>query len=77
MRAAMHVRMPNNNEKPGSEVARDAKRDDSGPKQHGRQWSETSTDDHRPPPADEGLGRDTKPTREKYAPTDPNRDGSA
>jgi hypothetical protein len=54
------------NPKQGSEVARDAARDDHGPKQHGREWGEAVDDSKRPPPSDEGLQRETKVTREKY-----------
>lgn len=50
----------------GSEVDRDRKRDDNGPKQHGAQWDEPVNDEHRPPPSDEGLQREAKPQREKY-----------
>jgi hypothetical protein len=59
--------MANQKSKAGSEVARDAQRDDHGPKQHGREWGEAVNDSERPPPSAEGLQRDTKVTREKYA----------
>jgi hypothetical protein len=63
--------MANQKAHPGSEVERDAARDDQGPKQHGREWGEAVDDTKRPPPSDEGLQRDTKVTREKYAPPKP------
>lgn len=50
--------------KTGSEVERDAARDDDAPKQHGREWGEAVDDSKRPPPEPEA----TKHTADKDQP---------
>ncbi len=55
--------MPTNDDKHGSEVERDKARNDPAPKQHGAQWDESETGEHRPPASDtKAATPDTKPT---------------